>query len=68
MLSWGILTLEWAIILFPIAAGSLNSNTKILDVIVLIIVASPMLGVILAAIEAIIQAIVVAILKKKQQA
>jgi hypothetical protein len=70
MLSWGILTLEAAIIIlaFVLFASPSNSNTQISDVITGIIVVSPTIAVITAAIEALIQAIVVSILKKKQQA
>ncbi len=69
VLSWGILTLEAAILLL-MATGSLNSKTQISDVIgglVMIIIVSSSIGVITAAIEALIQAIVVFIHKKKQQ-
>ncbi len=74
MLSWGILTLELAVIIlvFLIAAGSLNSNTQISNTIAgficVISIASPLIAVIIAGIEALIQTIVVSILKKKRQA
>jgi biotin transporter BioY len=69
VLSWGILTLEAAILLLMVA-GSLNSKTQISDVVgglVVTIIVSSFIGVITAAIEALIQAIVVFIHKKKQQ-
>jgi len=68
MLSWGILALESTIILVLITTSSSNSNTQSSDVITGFIILSPIIGVIIAAVEAIIQAIVVSILKKKRQA
>jgi hypothetical protein len=70
VLSWGILTLEAAILLLMVVS-SLNSKTQISDVIgglVVIIIVSSFIGVITAAIEALIQAIVVFIHKKKRRA